>query len=154
MDGEFYMTLKDKRHALMAKYEPPWEQIEYPLSNFSSATTTVRATISGNTIQIKTTSAGKYKSANGAFSTQAGYEYRVVCDIAVSDGIGRIASRNSSDTIRGFDTGSYTVGGHIDIVFQHNAEISKIGLFCTFGTSEDGDVTYTGFTLYRRPKNG
>lgn len=145
-----------RRRALMGAQitEAQWEEIPFSYDQFgvaySSSNTSWNTTV--NTIRVYTTANGTYKNASMLFSTSSGYEYRYACKISVTTGKGKIACRTTGGTtVSG--TSSITVSNeqNIDVIFQHNATINKLSLFCTWSTSEAGNVTFTDLKLYRRP---
>ena len=145
--------MMDRRRGLMAakKQENPWEDITSTL-NFVRGSNTQFTEID-DVIRVFSQVNGTYRSILAGFTTNEGYAYKVTCDrVAVNKGVGKIYCRTSENVIvSGTGTPSWTTSQvAIEKEFSHNPDIAKISLFCTWTTSEAGDVLYTAFRLWRK----
>lgn len=128
-----------------------WEDITGQLSFLPSTGTSYER--SGNDINVRSTSDGTYRTIKANFATSADYAYKYTCDsVTVTDGVGVIACRTATATIINATSSGRINGstGPIEVEFSHNPNIALLSLFCTFGTTGAGDVTYHNFRLWRK----
>ena len=148
--------LMRRRRALMGANGKSWEEISFPYNGFSSnlSSTNTKWTVDApnKTVRVYTTSNRTYGNASAPFTTNPSYEYRYTMTITTTKGEGYVSCRNSTgQTQAGTQSQSIRDNGDVDVIFQHNPNISKISLFCTYATSEAGDVLFSNIHLYRRP---
>lgn len=137
-----------RRRALMANQ---WEDITSQLS-FTSGTG-VQRTITGNDIRVYTTSAGTNRQILAPFETSSLYTYQATCDrITVASGKGWMRTRKAPPEANYIDSSSIWEQdqGTTVFAFEHNDNIKRFALLCTGSTTEDGDVTFYNFRLWRR----
>ena len=104
-----------------------------------------------NTIYFKTTSNKTYQGANNPFTTESGYSYRMVTDLAYVKGQCRIAVQNSSASIIKASPAApgATASGKLVLDFDHDAAIASLRIFCTFATAMAGECTYSNLKVYK-----
>lgn len=139
-----------RRSLISAKKENQWEDLNIDLSSFNSGNADIQ--INGNSLRVYYLSnRGSYRLKSQSFTTQSGYEYKITCDsITVTQGKASIKLRNASSvSVAGTNVYS-TNQGQIEKIFQHNSTITMLSVFCTWDTSEYGDVTYENLKVYRR----
>ena len=104
-----------------------------------------------NTIYFKTTSNKTYQGATNPFTTESGYSYRMVTDLAYVKGQCRIAVQNSSASIIKASPAApgATASGKLVLDFDHDAAIASLRIFCTFATAMAGECTYSNLKVYK-----
>ena len=94
-------------------------------------------------------SAGTYKATRLNFSDlgfKVGESYILSSDVTITSGYAAMSIRQSDGTSRQ-GTGSIETGTHATLEFTVVNTTDYISLFCTMGTSEIGDVTYSNLLL-------
>lgn len=145
------MTLMERRRALMAVN--PWTEVQFSKSAFNKddSAITVSYSLQTDTISVKQKTAGKYKSGDAPFTTESGYEYKIVCKYTAISGAARIGIRSSSYSfLYSSEWSNAPAAGEFSVVFPHDGRIAMVSLMSSGGTSIKGEVNYTELTIYRR----
>lgn len=104
----------------------------------------------GKYIRVYTTSNATYRRAtwNNLIVT-SNKDYKISCYANITSGSAFIEVKTLGGTVIK-SSSAITASGNIDLDFNTGANSAiQIVLYCTAGTSEAGDVTYTDFMLYK-----
>lgn len=89
-----------------------------------------------------------YQGVRASFTTEAGYAYKVDFDYAVTKGKAKTGLTNTNGTLITYSD-TKTGSGHISFVATHDAAIAYFFLYCTWSTTEAGDVTYSNLKVIK-----
>lgn len=145
------MNLLQRRREMMR--EKPWIEMQFNKTAFNKNTSSeiVSYNSETDTISVKQKTAGTYKSGDAPFTTESGYEYKIICKYNAISGTARIGTRNNNyNFISRTELINAPANGEFSLVFSHDSDISMITLMSSWSNSVKGDVDYIGLTIYRR----
>lgn len=122
------------------------------LSSFTPANTSkVGVEVANNTIQVYTKTNGSYQGVYASFTTEEGYSYKISWDATITSGKAKSAmtASNSSTVISGTSSSTLSASGHEEYTISHDATIGRLFLYCTWGTSEAGNVTFSNLKIIK-----
>lgn len=144
--------IQRRRRAILGEKEKQWETESLSLGDFDKPAYTVKFVYNAQvgTLYIKSSTERQYHGIQQSWAFVPGYEYKLEYDVDYVSGTHLGGARQSDKTMYA-SSGLVTTSKHIVVEFQYNANIAYITLFDTVSTSQIGEMTYSNFSLKRRP---
>ena len=145
--------MMDRRRALMVQAQgKPWEDTGITLQSFTRSSNTAVFTYdsTNKTLYIKSNGSKTWHGTACNFTTNSGYEYKLEYDLTYISGT-HMGGPRKLDNRMFASTGYILESKHLRVDFQHNSDIATLVLFDTVGTAQVGEMTYSNFSLQRRP---
>lgn len=106
-------------------------------------------------VQVVTKMSAGYLSSDTQLSEidlKVGKTYTISADIVITSGIARMSIRNASNQVVA-GSSSITSSGHYSTTITITSDMAKLSLFATWGTSENGNVTYNNLQIVEGDKD-
>ena len=100
----------------------------------------------GKSINIADSTSVSYNSSGTEQTVEPNTQYKVICDVVVTSGAGRIKIEKNGTALN--QTAWITSSGHYEFEFNSgNNTTLDVTLFCTGSTATAGDVTYNNLMI-------